>query len=46
MGQYADQLILDSHHHTVEDVMEVLLDIALTVLGTPSKGNEPGKVLG
>jgi hypothetical protein len=34
MGQYAGQFILDGHHYTVEDVMEVLLDIALTVLGT------------
>ena len=34
VGQYIDQLILDSYHHTVEDVMEVLLDIALTVLCT------------
>jgi len=34
VGQYIDQLILDSHHHAVKDVMEVLLDIALAVLGT------------
>ena len=46
MGQYIDQLILDSYHHTVEDVMEVLLDIALTVLGTLGQGHQPGKALG
>ncbi len=46
MGQYADQLILDSHDHTVENVMEVLLDIALTVLGALGQGHKPGKALG
>lgn len=46
MGQYADQLFLDCHHHTVEDVMEVLLDIALTVLGTLGQGHKPSKSLG
>ena len=46
MGQHADQLILDSHHYTVEDVMEVLLDIALTILGTLGQGHQPGKALG
>ena len=46
MGQYAGQFILNSHHYTVEDVMEVLLDIALTVLGTLGQGHQPGKALG
>ena len=46
MGQHADQLILDSHHYTVEDIMEVLLDIALTILGTLGQGHQPGKALG
>lgn len=46
MGQYADQLIRDSHHYTVEDVMEVFLDIALTVLGTLGQGHKPSKAFG
>ena len=46
MGQYADQFILDSHDHTVENVMELLLDIALTVLGALGQGHKSGKALG
>ena len=46
MGQYADQLFLDCHHRTVEDIMEVLLDIALTILGTLGQGHQPGKAPG
>ena len=46
MGQHADQLILDIHHYTVENIMEVLLDIALTILGTLGQGHQPGKALG
>jgi hypothetical protein len=31
MGQYAGQFILDSHHYTVEDVMEVLVNHHMNV---------------
>ena len=34
MRQNADQLILDSFHYAVENVMEALLDIALAILCT------------
>jgi len=46
MGQYADQFILDSYYYIVEDVMEVLLDIALTVLGTLVQRHQTSKALG
>ncbi len=46
MGQYADQPFLDSDHHAVDDVMEVLLDVAPAVLGTLGKGYKPGEALG
>lgn len=41
MGQYAGQVFFNGNHNAVKDVMEVLLDIALTVLGTLSKKYKP-----
>ena len=46
MGQYADLFVFDSYRYTVENVMVVLLDIALTILDTLGKGHQPSKALG
>lgn len=45
MGQTVDQFFLGSNHHTVEIVMEVFLDIALTILGALNERYETGKTL-
>lgn len=45
MGQTVDQFFLGSNHHTIEIVMEVFLDIALTILGALNERYETGKTL-